>query len=210
MGRVPNVSFGAGSGFASFGIYRDFNKNHNVFDNVTRILGSHTLKFGFFYHHYQKSKNNGGNNSGSFSFQYSPDTTLSNGQDPIAEFHQEFASFLLGQSTSFTQLQTDIRATINQNQLEFYGQDEYRYRPNLTLSYGLRYSLFRQPTDANNIATSFDPSRFNPANAPVIDNGGLLCTPATQPCSGTHSTNPNYDPLNGIINGGKNSPSVPR
>lgn len=207
LGRVPSIAFGTGgASFSGEGSYRDFNKDHNVFDNVTKIVGQHTMKFGFTYYHYQKSENNGGNNAGTFAFQVSPDLNLSANQDPNAEFHQEFADFLLGQSTSFVQLQTDIRATINQNQLEFYGQDEYRVRPNLTLSYGLRYSLFRQPTDANNIATSFDPNTFDPANAPVIDNGGLLCTPATQPCSGTTSTNPSYNPLNGIINGGKNSP----
>jgi hypothetical protein len=207
VGRVPSISFGTGgAGFAGYGVYRDFNKNHNVFDNLTKIVGNHTLKFGFTYYHYQKSENSGGNNSGTFSFQVSPDTTLSGGADPNAEFHQEFADFLLGDSTSFVQANSDIRATINQNQLEFYGQDEWRALPNLTLSYGLRYSLFRQPTDAQGIATSFDPNAFNPNDAPVIDNGGLLCTPSTQPCSGTAATNPAYNPLNGIINGGINSP----
>jgi hypothetical protein len=87
-----------------------------------------------------------------------------------------------------------------------YAQDDYRLRPNLTLNYGLRYSLFRQPTDAQDHATSFDPARYNPANTPVLDDQGLLCTPETMPCNGTSQTNPNYDPLNGIIIGGRNSP----
>jgi len=41
---------------------------------------------------------------------------------------------------------------------------------------------------------------------PVLDDQGLLCTPETQPCNGTNETNPNYDPLNGVIIGGVNSP----
>jgi hypothetical protein len=70
----------------------------------------------------------------------------------------------------------------------------------------VRYSLFRQPTDGRNHATSFDPARYDPAHAPVLDDQGFLCTPQTQPCSGTNETNPNYDPLNGMIIGGRTSP----
>jgi hypothetical protein len=70
----------------------------------------------------------------------------------------------------------------------------------------LRYSLFRQPTDAKGHATSFDPSSYKAANAPVLDGVGNLCTPDTQPCYNESNTNPSYDPLNGLIIGGKNSP----
>ena len=200
LNRIPSISFGApNASFFGFGSYNDYNKNQTIFDNVTKITGKHTLKFGFSFDHYFKSENAGGNNAGTFAFQATPATGAT-------EFQQEFALFLLGQSTNFTQNTIDIRALIHQNMLELYGQDEYRLFPNFTLSYGLRYSLFRQPTDGGGHATSFDPTRYNPANAPVIDNSGNICTPDTQPCDGTDQTNPNFDPLNGIIIGGKNSP----
>lgn len=211
LDRIPSLSFGTSlASIAGFGTYKDYNKNHNIFDNLTWISGRHTLKFGAAYYHYQKSENAGGNNAGTFSYQVSPavyfgDPGMQN-NDPAAEWRQEYANFLLGQTTSFQQSQQDIRAIINQNQFEAYGQDEFRVRPNLTLTYGVRYSLFRQPTDANGHATSFNPSTFNPAHAPVLDNSGFICTPNTMPCDGTSNTNPNYDPLNGIIIGGQNSP----
>jgi hypothetical protein len=212
VGRIPNVSFGVGSAsFAGFGNYGDYNKNHLVFDNLTKTLGRHNLKFGFAYNHYEKSENAAGNNSGTFSFSATP---LASSANVPLEFEQEFALFLTGQATSFTQSPVDIRAVVFQNELEFYGQDSFRLFPNLTLSYGLRYSLFRQPTNGRGQATSFDPTRFNAANVPVIDNSGNLCTPgilALQPCDGTIATNPTYDPLNGVIiggnkNGAHNSP----
>jgi Carboxypeptidase regulatory-like domain/TonB-dependent Receptor Plug Domain len=213
LNRIPSISYGTSTAsFYGFGSYGDYNKNTNIFDNLTKIVGRHTLKFGVSYVHYQKSENSGGNNAGTFTFQSAFDPTLSGGDyengpvDPVAEWHQEFAYFLLGQSTNFTQLQQDIRAVINQNQFEIYGQDEYRVRPNLTLNYGLRYSLFRQPTDANGHATSFDGRTFNPNNVPTLDDQGFLCTPETEPCSGGGVPNANYDPLNGIIIGGKTSP----
>ena len=215
LDRIPSISFGSSSAsFFGFGTYRDYNKNHNVFDNLTWIKGRHTVKFGATYYHYQKSENSGGNNAGTFTFQVTPAAYFGDpnapgsvpNTDTNAEWHQEFAYFLLGQSTNFTQLNQDIRAIIDQNEFETYAQDEFRIRPNLTLSYGLRYSLFRQPTDAKGHATSFDPSRYDPANAPALDDQGNLCTPQTQPCSGGNQPNPTYDPLNGIIIGGTNSP----
>src|SRR5450631_1071426 len=206
LNRLPSIGFGTSTAsFYGFGSYGDYNKNQTIFDNLTKIIGDHTAKFGGTYSHYQKSENAGGNNAGTFSFQAS-DPNLSNGLDPVGQWHQEFAYFLLGQTTNFTQLKRDIRAVINQNETEFYGQDEFRFRPNLTISYGLRYSLFRQPTDANGKATSFDPQTFNTAHAPTLDDQGYLCTAETAPCSGGVTPNDSYDPLNGVIIGGVNSP----
>ena len=205
LNRIPSVGFGTSTAsFYGFGSYGDYNKNNNLFDNLTLIQGNHTLKFGGSYIHYQKSENSGGNNAGQYLFQSSFDPNLDS--SPAAEWHQEYAYFLLGQSTNFTQLQQDIRAIINQNEFEVYGQDEYRFRPNLTISYGVRYSRFRQPTDAHGHATSFDPGQFVAGNAPALDDQGFLCTPQTAPCSGGNVPNPNYNALNGIIIGDTNSP----
>jgi outer membrane receptor protein involved in Fe transport len=207
LNRIPSLGFGAYLGsMYGFGTYADSNKNQMIFDNLTKIAGRHTLQFGVTYSHYEKSENSAGNNAGTFNFQANPDTTLANGLDPAAEWHQEFAYFLLGNSQQFTQLSQDLRAYIFQNQYELYAQDQFRLRPTLTLNFGVRYSNFRQPTDGKDRATSFMPSRYNPANTPVIDNSGNLCTPQTLPCDGTAAINPRYDPLNGIIIGGKTSP----
>src|SRR5262249_46836673 len=144
-------------------------------------------KFGFQFHWYQKSENAGQGNEGTFSF----DDT-----DPAgnATLEQEWANFLLGDVASFTQTNSDFRAEIRQLQWEAYAQDNFRIKPNLTLTLGLRYSLFSQPTDANGHATGFDPRLFDINKAPQID----LATGNLVPGTGT--------PLNGVIIGGQNSP----
>src|SRR4029077_9248666 len=68
LNRVPSLLISGISTITGFGSYRDYNRDHNVFDNMTWIKGKHTLKFGGSYHHYQKAENAGGNNVGSFSF----------------------------------------------------------------------------------------------------------------------------------------------
>jgi hypothetical protein len=189
LNRVPDLVFDDGlSNIAGFGEYRDYNRNHNVFDNASWIRGRHAMKFGFTFHHYQKKENAAGSNAGSLDF---GNTNLPAGG--IGR-EQDFANFLLGfVSTNFTQSPVDLTADIRQNLWEFYGQDEFRLASNLSITYGLRYSLFRTPYDGGNKLTTFDPSVYNPANAPTLTAAGSLVL-------GTGN------PTNGIIVGGVNSP----
>ncbi len=194
LGRVPDLDFQNFTAINGFGPYRDYNDDYNAFDNLTKIWARHALKFGGTYHWYQKNEDAANGNQGGFGFSSALPTT-----DPSstpAEY-QEFANFLTGNAAYFTQTSKDFRAVIRQQQFEFYGQDQYRAMPNLTLIYGLRYTLFRQMTDANGHLTNFDPNLYNSANAPQIDptTGNIV--------SGTGDAE---TPLNGIIIGGQNSP----
>ena len=110
-----------------------------------------------------------------------------------------WANFLIGSVFEFTQSNVDFRALVHQHEIEFYGQDEYRIRPNLTLNYGVRYSLFLAPTYGNGMLSTFDPAQFNPLAAPALNPDGTFPGGAD---SGSYA--------NGIIIGGKNSPMVKR
>ncbi len=200
LGRVPNVWFDGGEWFGGFGNYDDFNRNHNWFANFTRVTGRHTLKWGALYNKYNKNENSGGGNNGEFGFTYTGlDATGIDPENPDTpnvgrlKFEQSWANFLLGNSLRFTQASKDTVADMHQNQFELFLQDEWRVRHNLTVAFGVRYSLYRQPTDGNSILTNFDPQLYDPAKAPEIDPTTGLIVPGG---------NPNYDPLNGIIIGG--------
>ncbi len=188
LGRVPSLSFSGGTGIAGYGPYRDYNRDHNLFDNMTKVIGRHTVKFGATYNHYQKTENNAGANAGSFAFTPAVVPT------GTTTFTQAFANFLLGNVASFSQASEDVTPDILAQQFELYVQDDWRLKPNFTLNIGVRYSNFRQPTDGNHQLTSFDPALYNAANAPQLTAGGLLANISAN----------SY--LNGIIIGGKNSP----
>lgn len=190
LNQVPNLSFTGGSGLATFGQYRDFNRNYAVFDNMTKIVGRHTFKFGATWNRYQKTENAGGANAGSFSFTSSTATVPAGG---ATLFEQAFANFLTGNAASFGQASQDLTPDIRAIQWELYAQDDWRVAPNFTLNLGVRYSMFRQPYDARNELTTFDPSRYNPARAPQLTPAGTLVV-------GTG------DPLNGIVVNGSGSP----
>jgi hypothetical protein len=186
LGRVPSLNFSGGDSWTGFGKYDDFNRNHNWFTNLTKILGHHTIKWGFTFNKYNKNENAAGDNGGTFEFS-------SNGApDGTQEFEQAWAWFLLGKVSRFNMATKDLVADIHQNQFEAFVQDEWRVRPNFTVSYGVRYSLFRQPTDGQGTLTNFDPYLYSSAKAPGFDPEGNIDPTAS----------PNYDWLNGIIIGG--------
>ncbi len=188
LDRVPSISPGY-TGVSGFGPYDDFNRNHNIYDNVTKILGKQTLKFGVSAHFYQKTENAGGNNVGNFSFDTGNSSTRPAGTTAA---QQGWANFLLGNVATFTQDSLDFTPDIRAKQIEFYFQDDFRVRPNLTLNLGLRYSLFRQPYDENGNLTNFDPTFYDPAKAfQIASNGNRV------PGTG--------DPLNGLVLADKNS-----
>jgi hypothetical protein len=189
LNRIPVVTPGF-VGTPGFGPYDDFNRNHNIYDNATWIRGSHTIKFGASIHYYQKTENAGGNNVGTFAFATSPIPAGST----ATTTQQAWANFLLGKVSTFTQASQDLTPDIRSRQFEFYIQDDFRLRPNLTINYGLRYSIFRQPFDKAGLLTNFDPAAYDPAKAFQIN-----------PTTGNRIPGTG-DPLNGIIVADANSP----
>src|SRR5437868_6424713 len=194
--RIPNINFNTGqSGLFSFGPYRDFNKNHNYFDTLTWAKGKHTLKFGVTYNRYQKNENDAGfsPSNGTFTFYDATQNVDPDTGQATTSFQQEWANFLLGNVQTYEQAKADFHARIRQTAYDFFGQDDFRLLPNLTVNFGLRYTYYGQAYDASNQSVNFDPKLYNPANAPQLDAAGQLV-----PGTGVQ--------LNGVFQAGVNSP----
>jgi len=188
LDRVPDLNFFAGEGMHAFGPWFVYDDNHAVFDNLTKVLPRHILKSGFTYSHYSKDETTGNAYNGAYSFY---------GVDPTGRytFEQEWASFLLGDVATFQQTSDRPPADINYNLPEWFVQDEYRPRMNLTLTYGFRWSFFRAPTDGRGRLSTFDPRSFDMAAAPAIDiTTGWMVPGTTVPVT------------NGLIFNGQTSP----
>ena len=101
------------------------NNTYQAIDNFSKVLGSHTLKFGGEFHADQVNTNPDSQYNGSFLFQGT-------------ETGSDFADFLLGIASSYTQ--TDAQSFYIRNRYAgLFAQDSWRFRPNLTLNYGLRW-----------------------------------------------------------------------
>jgi hypothetical protein len=191
-GRVPGVAFSGAvyDSIQGFGPYDDSSANHNLFDNMTKVIGRHTLKFGVSVNLYHKRENQITSNTGSYTITSAgaPDSTT-----PTV-IRQTWANFLLGRVDTFSQSNVDLVPEIHAQQYEFYGQDDFRLRRNLTLNLGVRYGLYRQPTEAANLMSNFSPGLYDPSKAPTVDatTGNLVVNTGNS--------------LNGIILAGGTSP----
>lgn len=204
--RVPSVTANGFSNLVSFGPYDNFSYKRNYSADVTWIRGGHTLKFGAIYGQYRKNENAlAGNNEGiytGFLNTISTSPVQTNvlaaqvpGQDTNAARRanfQTFANFLQGNNVSFTQAHFDYTADLRQVAWEAYGQDEWRFRPNITLSYGMRYSYFGSPYDKNGRLSNFDPALYSLANAPRVTGAGNRVIGTGNFCNGMTVNSQNY------------------
>ncbi|HZZ38455.1 MAG TPA: TonB-dependent receptor [Acidobacteriaceae bacterium] len=151
-GRIPGISFvgGAIQGF-NYGStpYFERNLDRTLFDNLTLNLGRHVIRTGASVSQMLKTENA---SSGVANFQFA-----------------NFADFLLGNVSTYTQANHDTVPDLHYFNFEAYVQDDWRVTNRLTLNFGLRYSYFPSPGDVLNTLNNFDPDFYDSAAAPAID-----------------------------------------
>jgi Carboxypeptidase regulatory-like domain/TonB-dependent Receptor Plug Domain/TonB dependent receptor len=122
-------------------------------EHFSWVKGNHTIKFGGnFQRAYTNSLRNNARTGlllGYFSY-YAPISG-----DPIQDSIEEL---LLGKSDNANRAFGDTHRHLVQNSVGFYVQDDWKIKPRLTLTLGLRYDIFGNLRDKNNIAANFFPS----------------------------------------------------
>ena len=194
-GKVPGiqVSGGApyGDGFGEdpgFIPWNNANPTYTYRDNMTKIVGNHTMQFGFYLAAAQKNEQNSPDIQGFLTFDNTSAVSTGNA----------FADLLMGNIASFSQANLQTKYYNRYKIVEPYFQDDWRITKRLTLNLGLRLSLFGTYRERYKQAFSFEPSQFNAANSPAIDVDGSQTgsSGALIPGAG--------NPFNGIIQcGGK-------
>ncbi len=199
-GKLPTITIDS-TKYNSAGPIQRINPTLQEFVNVTHTMGRHTILFGINNERMTSAyvNLNDGNN-GDFSFK--APSSVGNAQ---AVWNQSFADFLIGYVTSFSQQNTIVPERFSASVFEAYLQDNIRVNQRLVVNAGVRYSYYRDPTQWLPASNNFDPATFNPATAATISSTGYICLAASCPGGGA-KPNPNYDPLDGIITPGQNSP----
>lgn len=134
---------------------------------LTKIAGSHSLRFGYDFRVYQENRRDQAFQAGQFNF--GTDFTRATDQNPSQPLEQNqaqgMAAFLLGVPTGGNfPLLADRAATAKYHGIFF--QDDWKITPKLTLNLGLRYELDMGTTERyNRILTDFDPTVTNPVEA---------------------------------------------
>jgi hypothetical protein len=106
---------------------------YQIVENYSKIVGTHSLRFGGQFHFNQLEENLSNVANGNFFFG-------SNFSGQASETGSDVVDFLLGAPASYVQGQS-WPSYGRSFYLGFYAQDSWRARPNLTLNYGLRYDV---------------------------------------------------------------------
>ncbi|MBO0722672.1 MAG: Plug domain-containing protein, partial [Blastocatellia bacterium] len=137
-----------------------FIRSYTFTDNLSKVWGTHTLKAGLYVERTQIEHVSNVNYRGSLDFSR-------NASNPF-DTNNSFANALLGVFNSYSEASNAPYGSFRMWNIEYYLQDTWRLTKRLTLDYGLRlYNMLPMEDLTHNVST-FDPSLYDPASAPVL------------------------------------------
>jgi len=192
----PNGITGPG-GFSPQGGFSDWVQNYQFFDDLTRTVGKHTLKFGFeFIRNHTDLVNANGNGSVGFG---SIQGLLNN--EPFTVRMPTDPPWTAGNTKHY-----------NRNSVfGGYVQDDWKMRPNLTVNVGLRYEMSTIPFEKNGKFILLPTLWTDPGNCSEDINGlpQSNCSSLAHTVFDSNPTLKNFEPRVGFawdpFNSGKTS-----
>lgn len=148
-----------------------WNDSFAVTDNLTKVSGSHFLKFGAFLEQANKRQ------------QSNHDTNIVLGQwGQSNATGNNYGDLFVGRPLEFSQSTDRPIDNFRYYNYEFYAQDSFKIRSNFTLEYGMRIAFLPQNFERKGLGVLFDPSAYDPKQGIFIGgdrtkpNGYLLAS----------------------------------
>ncbi len=170
--KLPNISVTSYSSLGGINSSQNTATDiHEFAENVTTVLGAHTLRYGFAYRIYRRNSYNLGSSSGTFSFNSTwTRGPLDNSPTSPSSLGQSFASFLYGIPGSGSLPINDSYAEQSKVPAAYF-QDDWKLSSKLTLSLGFRYERPSPVTERfNRSIRAFDATAVSPIQAAVLAN----------------------------------------
>ena len=182
--------YGSGETMWTIAPYGNHEDLYALQDNISKVQGTHILKAGVYYSTNAKVEdNNGGTDQPAFPVGnpfICPTTNPPPGCVSGANTNNPLANLLLpGQvfnSSENSQNATDFRIW---HDFEWYVGDSWKIRRNVTLTYGFRWSFFREPYSQGNQQANFNLADWSASEAaanPSDACNGVVVVPGTDPC----------------------------
>lgn len=155
------------AGGASQGLYAN-KYMPSVSDTVTKVIGTHTLKGGFFWEWIRNVQPANNNTNGYLQFV--------SGSDPLYTSGDSYADEVLGIASNYNEATKNRLNDIAYNTLDFFVQDDWKATRRLTINVGLRFSHLQPWYDRLNDGFAI----FN--LGAYTAGGGAACTGAPTFC----------------------------
>lgn len=170
LGVIPSASFGSiPTGAASIGYDGRFPMDNyvnawSISDGLTKVLKSHTLKFGFYWEwaEYLQSHHAGSGGTFAGSFAFGRDTN-----NPFDSGHA-YANALLGNFSTYTEVTSRVNYQPVNKVVEFYAQDTWKVTRKLTFDYGVRFTWDQPSFQRQDVGGNFDFSIYDRAKMPAL------------------------------------------
>src|SRR5581483_9278155 len=133
---------------------------NNFIDNLTKVAGKHTFKFGIYYQRASNASNSQNHVQGDIDFSNNASNPLNTGY--------ALANVLLGVYNSYTQASSKVHQSYFYQDISGYAQDTWKITPRLTLDLGIRLSYYEPYHNIIGPESFFNPALYDPAKAPRI------------------------------------------
>ncbi len=174
MDLIPQFEFGgdriSNSPFFNTGQapFTNFNTTYDVVANLTKVMGPHAVKGGFYYQKSMKDQSAFAHHNAQYQFNNSPSNPL--------DSNHPFANAALGIFNNFQQASEFLKPKWRYSNYEFYLQDNWKTTDRLTLDYGVRFYYLTPQWDVSLKASNFLPDKFVASQAvrlfkPAVVNG---------------------------------------
>jgi hypothetical protein len=167
--------------------YSNSMDTYTLNDDIVKIHGTHTFKAGVLWSHNAKNEDQNGGfdqpQAAMADWGINWGTRTGNGLSNLLVPGQQFAGVAEASANP-----TDHARW---HDLEFYVGDSWKAKRNLTLEYGIRWSLLREPYELNNAMSSFDPRFYDPKKSASDACNGVVIVPGTDPCGAANKLNGN-------------------
>lgn len=169
-GLIPDMSFTGISNFANPSLgknvpYYGTNRFFSLVENLSKVRGKHTYKFGFYLEHSRRDEITAALTRGAVSFNRDRNNPL--------DTNHPYANALLGAYGSYTEAIANPQGQLRFTNFEWYAQDTWRPRPHLSVDYGVRFYHDPPQYDRRMQLTAFVPQLYAAGQAPVLLRPGL-------------------------------------
>ncbi len=161
---IPNVTFGGVPNYINPSLgnipYTNENPVFTFTDNLSKVIGTHTLKAGIYIERMRKDEVGGPNTRGGFSFGR-------NANNPL-DANYAFANALLGNFDNYSEGTFRPYSHYRYTQVEWYVQDSWKASKRLTVDAGVRFYNAPPAHDDRFAITTFDPAQYEPKTAAAL------------------------------------------